>query len=290
MRAALLAPAFLALVCLIPALALVQVQAQTPPTFEPPPYQASTFTVVGRLGTTAFTLAELRSHAKAAEFKVADDPVFHRAMTYRGVPVADLLAEAGVEPDDYIQARALDNFSVAIPARLLIRGGAVLALDDPAQPWPLIEKGGEKYSAGPYYLVWPKPLPSGNTASSEFWAYRLAALEAVESPLKRWPQLRVGDEQPPGSPVRIGLSRFTTTCLACHKFDGAGEATQGPDLGRPMNPVDYFRPSALRKLLRDPDSVRSWPGRQMPAFTPEMLSDSDIDAILAWLAYKAERR
>ena len=67
----------------------------------------------------------------------------------------------------------------------------------------------------------------------------------------------------------------------------AGEGGQGPDLGQPMNPVDYFRPDALRRLLRDPESVRSWPDRKMPAFTPDMLPDTDLDAILAWLAYKA---
>ena len=44
---------------------------------------------------------------------------------------------------------------------------------------------------------------------------------------------------------------------------------------------------ALRRLLRDPESVRSWPDRRMPAFTTDMLPDTDLDAILAWLTYKA---
>ena len=123
--------------------------------------------------------------------------------------------------------------------------------------------------------------------SSEYWAYQLAALSIVDSPAKRWPQLAVGADVPPSSPVRRGLDRFVEVCLACHRFRGAGEGTQGPDLGQPMNPADYFQPGILKKLLRDPESVRSWPERKMPAFTPEMLADSDIEAIDAWLAYKA---
>lgn len=267
----------------------LQVAAQTLPTLEPSPFQDGTFTVIGRQATASFTLAELRGHPKVVEVKIADDPVFHRAMTYRGVPTAELFGEVGLEPDDYVQARATDRFSISIPARLLLQGGGVLALEDPAKPWPRLQKAGESFSAGPFYLVWPKPLTSGRTVSSEFWAYRLAAFEAVVSPIRRWPQLAVGADQPPGSPARIGLNRFITFCIACHKFNGGGEGTQGPDLGKPMNAVDYFQPQALKKLLRDPDSVRSWPGRQMPAFTAEMLSDGEIDAILAWLAYKAEK-
>jgi hypothetical protein len=57
-----------------------------------------------------------------------------------------------------------------------------------------------------------------------------------------------------------------------------------------MNPVDYFQPGILKRLLRNPDSVRSWPERKMPAFSEEMLSGPDLDAIVAWLAYKAKER
>jgi mono/diheme cytochrome c family protein len=78
--------------------------------------------------------------------------------------------------------------------------------------------------------------------------------------------------------------------MACHRFAGEGEGTQGPDLARPMNPVDYFQPKALRKFLRDPRSVRAWAEQKMPAFDEKSLPDSEIDAIVAWLAYKAGKR
>jgi hypothetical protein len=57
-----------------------------------------------------------------------------------------------------------------------------------------------------------------------------------------------------------------------------------------MNPVDYFQPTALRKFLRDPRSVRAWAEQKMPALSEESLPDSDIDVIVAWLAYKAGKR
>ena len=42
-----------------------------------------------------------------------------------------------------------------------------------------------------------------------------------------------------------------------------------------MNPVDYFQPAALRRYIRNPASVRDWPGRSMPAFPPDQLSDRE---------------
>lgn len=193
--------------------------------------------------------------------------------------------------DDYVQARATDAFSVAIPARLLAfddpaRAEAFLAIEEPGAPWPAIP--GKPYSAGPFAIVWK--LARGVTISSEYWAYRLAALTITDSPTRRWPALAVGPEVPPDSPVRAGLDAFVAVCMACHRFDGAGEGEQGPDLGRPTNPVDVFRPAALRQLIRDPASVRHWPGGKMPGFGPDSLSDADLDAIIAWLGYKARRR
>jgi len=219
------------------------------------------------------------------------DPVYRRPMTYRAIPLPELLKGTGIGADDYLQARAIDNFSVSIPGSLATATSTqiegFLAVETPAAPWPPIPGKPDKASAGPFYIVWRLVPPA--RVSSEYWAYRLAALTAVDSPARRWPQLGVGADLPADDFVRRGLDRFVAVCLACHRFKGAGEASQGPDLGTPMNPVDYFRPNALRRLLRTPDQVRTWPERKMPAFTVEMLSDADLDAILAWLAYKARQ-
>lgn len=78
--------------------------------------------------------------------------------------------------------------------------------------------------------------------------------------------------------------------MACHRFDGAGDGAMGPDLAKPMNVVDRFQPAALRKFIRDPKSVRTWPDAKMGPYDPETLPDADIDAIVAWFNYKAGKR
>lgn len=249
---------------------------------------AQTLTIAGRDRTETFTRDELLAHSALKTIAVQRDPVFGRPMTYRAVPVAELMREGRVAPDDYVQARAVDDFSVAIPASLLLDGDAFVAVEEPGKPWPLLNKGGTQMDAGPFYLVWTGRRRA--QVASEYWAYRLAALAAVDSPARRWPQLAVGPDVPADDAVRRGLDRFVAVCLACHRFKGAGEGLQGPDLGSPMNPVDYFRPDALRLLLRTPDQVRTWPERKMPAFTQDMLGDADLDAILAWLLYKARQQ
>jgi cytochrome c1 len=54
-----------------------------------------------------------------------------------------------------------------------------------------------------------------------------------------------------------------------------------------MSPTQYFTPEALRKLIRNPKSVRTWPGQIMPGFDPSKISDADLDAVIAYLTYMA---
>lgn len=251
--------------------------------------QAPSLTIVDRETSRTYSRPELLADRRLRDVTIAYDPVYRRSMTYRAIAIPELLKGARLVSDDYAQARAVDNFSVSIPAGLLTSASpsgaeAFLAVEDPATPWPAIP-GTTKGSAGPFYIVWR----GGTRAeiSSEYWAYHLAALTITDSPYKRWPNLAVAADVPASDPIRRGLDRFVAVCMACHRFNGEGEGEQGPDLGRPMNPVDYFQPAALRKLLRNPKSVRTWPEEKMPAFDEETLSDADIDAIVAWLAYKA---
>ena len=85
----------------------------------------------------------------------------------------------------------------------------------------------------------------------------------------------------------VGQEVFTVQCLPCHRMKGAGEGELGPDLGQPMSPTQYFTPEALRKLIRNPKSVRTWPGQIMPGFDPSKISDADLDAVIAYLGAMA---
>lgn len=254
--------------------------------------QAPTLTVADRTTSRTYSQPELLADPRLQTVGIAYDPVYGRPMTYRAIAIAAFLKGAKIGDDDHVQARAVDDFSVSIPAGLLTSTSpsgpeAFLAVEDPAMPWPAIP-GTTKGSAGPFYIVW-----RGGTRteiSSEYWAYHLAALAVTDSAFKRWPGLAVDADVPAADPIRRGLDRFVAVCMACHRFKGEGEGEQGPDLAKPMNPVDYFQPAALRKFLRNPKSVRTWPEEKMPAFDEESLSDADIDAIIAWLAYKAGHR
>ena len=258
--------------------------------------QAQTLTLTDRDGSRTLGGKDLLTHPAAQTITIAD-PVYRQSMRYRAVPTAVLLKALKVGIDDYVQAQAIDKFSVAIPARLLIAVPpadveAYVAVEDPASRWPpLPVKAGGKSdgtSAGPFYVVWQQKVRG--QVSSEYWAYKLASLTVTDSPMKRWPGLAVDESLPAADPIRRGLDRFVAVCMACHRFNGEGEGEQGPDLARPMNPVEYFQPAALKKYIRNPASVRAWGEQKMPGFDPESLPDADIDAILAWLGHKAARK
>jgi mono/diheme cytochrome c family protein len=246
------------------------------------PVEAQSLRIADRQTTKTVTAAALLADPATRPVTI-DDPVYRRSMTYRAIPVSTLMKGLTVAPDDYVQLIATDQFSIGVPARLVLGPKALVAIEDPAQPWPAMPKGGG--TAAPFYVIWQDA--TRGEISSEYWAYKLAALQVTDSPYKRWPVLAVGDDVPATDPIRRGLDRYVALCIACHRFKGAGEGEQGPDLGQPMNPVDYFQPDALRQLVRDPAKVRTWPDRKMPGFDPQTLSDRDIDAIVAWLSYKA---
>jgi cytochrome c1 len=71
---------------------------------------------------------------------------------------------------------------------------------------------------------------------------------------------------------------------------GAGTSTIGPDMNKPMGPTEYMTRAGLHALIRDPKSVRSWPGQAMPGFPTDRMSDRDIDQVIDYLAYMAARR
>jgi mono/diheme cytochrome c family protein len=86
------------------------------------------------------------------------------------------------------------------------------------------------------------------------------------------------------------LENFAAQCLPCHRLDG-GEASEiGPDLGQPMAATDYMTESGLRALVRDPKSVRTWSQQQMPALPPNLLPDTELNALITYLNQIASQR
>ncbi len=233
-----------------------------------------------------FSAAELLARPDVRTLTV-NDAAYQRPMTYRAVPLLALLPPLD-DRLDTLEARAIDGFAAQLPMALIRRatkGGAIpwLAVEPPDHSWP--DLPGKHMTAGPFYIVWENPERSG--VSPEQWPYALAELTGVESPAHRWPQLRLSEAVPADTPARRGEQVFATMCLSCHRLDGGGAATMGPDLGRPMNPTEYLTEPGLRALIRNPKSVRTWPEQRMPGFDEATLPEGDLDALIAYLRAKA---
>jgi mono/diheme cytochrome c family protein len=235
-----------------------------------------------------YTAAELLARPDAATIAIPADVAYGRPMTFRAVPLLALVPAASDPALDTIEARASDGFVSQLPRALIDKGAsggsvAWVAVEDPAALWPNLP--GKQASAGPFYLVWEHPERSG--IGSEQWPYQTVALAGVESPAHRWPQMAVDVSLPADALARRGQEVFTVQCLPCHRMKGAGEGELGPDLGQPMSPTQYFTPKALRKLIRNPKSVRTWPQQIMPGFDQSKISDADLDAVIAYLGAMA---
>jgi mono/diheme cytochrome c family protein len=244
-----------------------------------------------RKGASTVTAQQLLADPATRDITIEKDAVYGKAMTYKAIPAAELVKGLAIAKEDYVEFIATDRFSIGVPARLLLRLDgtgpvAFVAIEPPGASWPTLPDQGNKTPA-PFFLVWQDAKPG--EVSSEYWVYKLGEIEVTDSPYKKWPVLDVAADLPATHPARRGLDRYVALCISCHRFKGAGNGEQGPDLGQPMNPVDYFQPQAFRKLLRSSKQVRDWPDRKMPSFIEDVLSDEDMEALITWLTYKARQ-
>lgn len=251
------------------------------------PLQAAQLTLELGNASRQWQTAELLQHPLAQDLRIDNDVSYKKTMHYRAVPLAALLE--GVQPSDHLQAVALDGFAAEMPAEPLLKSGparAWIAVEDPAAPWPALRP--DKPGAGPFYLVWTNP--EAGKISPEQWPFQVATIRRLAPVAERFPALLPAPQLAAGDPVNRGFALFQKNCLACHRLNGAGDAQFGPDLNLPYNPTEYFQPAFLRRLIRDPQSLRQWPQAKMPAFTENVLSDGELDDLLAYLAHMATRK
>jgi mono/diheme cytochrome c family protein len=239
----------------------------------------------------SYTRDELLTRPDAATIEVAKDIAYGGPMTYRAVPVAALLSGLNFPPDSVVEAVAIDGFAAQIPLELLRNTDATkpiawVAIETADHSWPKI--AGKDYTAGPLYVVWTGPEVA--SIRSEYWAYQLAKFESQFSPVARWPGLAVDQSLPADDPVRAGQKLYIAQCVPCHKLNGGGASDVGPDLNRPMNPTEYMTGVGLHALIRDPKSVRSWPGMKMNGLPPDLLSDNEIGLLIGYLKHMAVRK
>ena len=149
--------------------------------------QAQSLKIADRKSSKMFSAAELLASPLARDITIARDPAYGRAMTYRAIPVTELLKGLEVRPQDYVDFVATDRFSIGIPARLLLRPGnpspqAYLAIENPATPWPAMPDKGKDGGAGKKYSL--SAVAKGNFDAG------LRALGAQLRTLKKSPIVR----------------------------------------------------------------------------------------------------
>ncbi|MEG1628536.1 c-type cytochrome [Pseudomonas sp.] len=251
------------------------------------PVQAAELVLELAKGSQHWQTAQLLAHPNAEDIQVDNDVSYKKTMHYRAVPLAALLE--GIAPEDHLQAVADDGFAAEMPAAPLLKNGparAWLAVEDPAKPWPALGAG--KHSAGPFYLVWTNPQAGG--ISPEQWPFQIASIRRLAPVAQRFPALLPDPRLASDDASNRGFALFQKNCLTCHRLNGAGDAQFGPDLNLPHNPTEYFQPAFLRSYIRDPQSLRRWPQAKMPGFSADVLSDPQLDDLLAYLTHMASRK
>jgi mono/diheme cytochrome c family protein len=236
----------------------------------------------------SYQLSELLTHAARIDVQTDNsDEAYKRPMRYVAIPIEALLGDLGSDAQASVQFVALDGYAPVIAAKRLTGVGAArayLAIEPSAGAWPPLAPG--KPSAGPFYLVWRNASGAGISPSE--WPYQIAAIRLQASLANRFP-LIVPDKSA-HKDVWAGFEAYGKQCLPCHTINRQGEAMMGPDLNLPMNPTEYFTESALKKLVRDPKSVRDWSASAMPGFDAGRLSEAALDSIIAYLKHMTGKK
>ena len=240
--------------------------------------------------TATYTAATLLAHPAAVTVTIPKDVAYQRRMTYQAVPLSALLV--GAAPGASLRFVAGDGFVATLQTDVLLTSGdraprALLAVEPPDAPWPPL-KAGDPATAGPFYLVWEHPERA--MIVPEEWPYHVVRIEETLPLAQRFPAI----VPPPGlaadASVKHGFVVTVKNCLVCHTLNLGGDANVGPDLNVPFNPTEYLRLDALRRLIRDPQSLRRWPAAKMPGFDVSILSDRDLNDVLAYLRYMANKK
>lgn len=230
----------------------------------------------------SYSRSQLLHHSALQTLDMIDQSGYQgRPMHYLAVPVSVLVDGLELPPDSELHYQTRDGFSSSVEASKAVstdpnKATAYIAVEDPAHPWPKFD--GRDYTAGPFYLVWVHPEMS--EIGREEWPFMLSSFTVEPSIASRYPGLMPAKKE---SPEYRGYKVFIKNCFPCHTLDGEGAGKMGPDLNVPQNPTQYLTDPALRQLIRDPRSVRSWPDLKMTGFDKDLISERKLDELIAYL-------
>ena len=173
--------------------------------------------------TRHFSRDALLARPEVASVEIADDVAYGKAMRFRAIPLAALLAGFSAPADSVIETVALDGFAAQLPLDLVTntdpaKAVAWLAIEPADAPWPPLP--GKTASAGPFYIVWTGAAAA--TVRSEQWPYQVAKLESQPSPAARWPALGVDPALPRST--RFAPARRCSSRNACRATSSTAPA------------------------------------------------------------------
>lgn len=245
---------------------------------------AATLEIVADGRRLTFTEDQLLARRDLQTLAIADSVYQRRWTRFKAIPIAHLFEGLTIPALAAVQCNGTDGFSAILDKSRLFSADpgaskAYLAIEDPRHPWPHLL--GKSISAGPFYLVWTNAQAS--RIGREEWPYQIASFHILSDPHAIFPRAYPATDAP--SAVASGFQVFRKNCFACHKMNGDGAATIGPDLNVPRNPTEYFDPTALARLIRNPASLRTWPGMVMRGFPEGAISDAELADLIAYLRY-----
>lgn len=228
--------------------------------------------------------SQLLSRHDLQTLSITDSEYKQQFTKFKAIPIANLLNALPMPEFAVIQFNGSDGFSANLEKARLFSADpkaskAFLAIEDPDHPWPKLE--GKATSAGPFYLVWMNPQASG--IGPEEWPYGIVSIRILSDARNVFPNIFPAADAMPN--VQNGLRSFRKNCFACHKMNGNGTASIGPDLNLPRNPTEYFDTKALTSLIRNPASVRIWPAMVMRGFPQAVIPDTELADLISYLEY-----
>jgi mono/diheme cytochrome c family protein len=217
---------------------------------------------------------------------VADDPVFHQAKRYEGLPLKDVLEKytkiRSLDPSKtQIVFECEDGYNPSMSLQKVLAKRAFIAVRDSDAPqgqdWINPKKEGREMKIAPFYVVYTD-VPAADISYK--WPYNLVKISLASAS----DELAVIFPKDDDTVVK-GYELFRVNCLTCHALNKVG-GKMGPELNAPMNVTEYWQIEHLKKFVKAPSAYRH--DCKMPA--QGHLSSKEIDEIVQYLQYIAKHK
>ncbi|KTD35089.1 hypothetical protein Lnau_1979 [Legionella nautarum] len=227
---------------------------------------------------TSYTPEALLANPHLVTIKGAHLPTYpNQSFDLKAIPLCSLLNIANKKVGAILKVQAFDkyvsyfNLHRIYPCDKTRAATAYLAIEEPNKPWPIFAK--LHRSVGPFYLIW-----QGEKVPQTDWVFGPEYISTTDqNPFSSLlPANSSGQEAQ-------GLEQFANKCGVCHSINLVGNLELGPDLNFPSNVLEYLSEAQVKKFIRNPQSVRFMKNDKMFAFSKKLLSEEELNAIIAFL-------